>query len=371
MKNIIIYFGPKKGLKKILPNHYRTLTEIVTEGDQKRNKILVTTDETNQIEELEYVENLVAYSEAYAGITEGAIQSFVSLLSRYDIDNLYLQNPTIPILHQVQQAFPDKIKIEKYKYKPISEKKFIDMYKNFSEHIIGQDQARERIMMSLYPLVKSRHIRKPIVLMFYGISGVGKTETAKFISDTIGEKLFRKQFSMFHSEEFASYLFGGTHMQSSFARDLLERESNVILIDEFDKPAPVFHSAFYQLFDEGVFEDKNYRVELFNSIIICTSNYQSEEDIQKYLGDPIFYRFDRFIKFEKLSKEAMGLIIEKLCREKYDKLTAKEKTIIHFAPLLEKFLGLTGGFKNVRHVSNIIDEYIGIILVRKFMESNE
>ena len=95
-----------------------------------------------------------------------------------------------------------------------------------------------------------------MVLMFYGPSGVGKTETAKFISKALGEKIFRKQFSMFHSEEFSDYLFGENHSRPCFAKDLLERESNVILLDEFDKPAPVFHSVFYQLFDEGVLKIK-------------------------------------------------------------------------------------------------------------------
>ena len=83
---------------------------------------------------------------------------------------------------------------------------------------------------------------------------------------------------MFNSEEFTSYLFGGKHSQNCLAKELLERESNIILFDEFDKTHPVFHSAFYQLFDEGIYEDKNYYVTLEKSVIICTSNYSSLDD---------------------------------------------------------------------------------------------
>ena len=36
----------------------------------------------------------------------------------------------------------------------------------------------------------------------------------------------------------------------------------MLLLDEFDKPHPVFHSAFYQMFDEGHYMDKNYDVDL-------------------------------------------------------------------------------------------------------------
>ena len=76
--------------------------------------------------------------------------------------------------------------------------------------------------------------------MFYGPSGVGKTETAHFLNSLLGGELLRKQFSMFHSDKFTSYLFGGSHNESSFALDLLNRESGVILIDEFDKAYPLF-----------------------------------------------------------------------------------------------------------------------------------
>ncbi len=80
---------------------------------------------------------------------------------------------------------------------------------------------------------------------------------------------------------FQIIFFGGKHNQKSFAKDLLARDSNVILLDEFDKANPVFHSAFYQLFDEGVFEDQNYKVDVRHAVIFCTSNYHSEDEIEK------------------------------------------------------------------------------------------
>ncbi|WP_332311165.1 AAA family ATPase [Bacillus halotolerans] len=66
------------------------------------------------------------------------------------------------------------------------------------------------------------------------------------------------------------------------ARDLLNRSSNVILLDEFDKAPAVFHSAFYQMFDEGILVDKHYVADISKAIIIiCTSNYKSREEIKK------------------------------------------------------------------------------------------
>ena len=125
-----------------------------------------------------------------------------------------------------------------------------------------------------------KYRQKPVVLLFYGKSGIGKTETAKYLAQIIGEPIFRKQFSMYQNNQFATYLFGGAHYEKSFAKDLLDRKSNVLLLDEFDKAHPSFHSAFYQLFDEGIYEDQNYYLTLKKSIIICTSNYTDLKDIE-------------------------------------------------------------------------------------------
>lgn len=51
----------------------------------------------------------------------------------------------------------------------------------------------------------------------------------------MGGKLLRKQFSMYQNNESANYIFGGRYNEKSFAQDLLARDSNVLLFDEFDK----------------------------------------------------------------------------------------------------------------------------------------
>ena len=373
MKKITVFYGPKKGYEKLIPNDNTSLSEFITNDDAKRKEIIIKQQNQGQEYEVEkiktHIDNLVAYSESYAGITEGAVQSFISILSGYDIDNLFLQNPPIQIRQQFEQTFPKIVEVKKYNYKTLTKSAFLKINNSFSEYIVGQEKAKERILVSLYPLLNKSN-RKPMVLMFYGPSGVGKTETAKFISKTLGEKLFRKQFSMFHSGEFSDYLFGGNHSQPCFAKDLLERESNVILLDEFDKPAPVFHSAFYQLFDEGVFEDKNYHVELFNSIIICTSNYQNEEEIRKHLGDPIFYRFDRFIKFDTLSLESIKRIIDICASNKMETIDLKEREIVNIKRIKDIMYSNASRFTNVRQVDKIAQEFIDMELVNRFILNN-
>lgn len=378
MKAITVYYGPKSGFEKLIPASRKTLSELVAEHDAK-NKVFThkfkKDDEEQEIDlapvEKEHIENLIAYSESYAGIQESAVQSFVAILSGYVIGNLYLQNPPIQIRQQLEQTYPGMVKERKYNYKNLDKKGFLKINDTFDKNIIGQKRVKERLLIALYPLMSNINNRKPVVMMFYGNSGIGKTETAKFISKVLGQPLFRKQFSMFHSGEFQGYLFGGTHYQGSFARDLLERESNVILLDEFDKPHPVFHSAFYQLFDEGLFEDKNYKVEMYNSIIICTSNYQNEAEIRKNLGDPIYYRFDKFVKFENLSEEALKTIISKHIEDRYKSLSNQEKKMIDKDYIQTRIFENVSKLNNVRQISNIIEEYFGIQLVKRFLGSRD
>lgn len=203
--------------------------------------------------------------------------------------------------------------------------------------------------------------------MFYGSTGIGKTETAKYIADTLQEPLLRKQFSMLHSDEFSSYIFGGKHNQNSLAKELLERESNVVLFDEFDKPHPVFHSAFYQLFDEGIYEDKNYTVHMKDSIIICTSNYMSEKEIKSALGAPIYSRFDAIIRFDRLRKEAVEQIMIIEYEKQFSKLDDDEKQIIVQSGIRTAIMGMVDKLDNARQIKRIIREALSAVLIREIL----
>ena len=142
----------------------------------------------------------------------------------------------------------------------------------------------------------------------------------------------------------------------SFAKELLERESNVILLDEFDKPNPVFYSAFYQLFDEGVFADKNYTVTMKNAIIICTSNFLSEEQIRERLGDPIYSRFDAVIHFTDLQPEAVQKLLDCEIDRQYSKLDEEERAIIDSRKIVSLLKTNSYRLSNARQIKKFVRE---------------
>lgn len=371
MNNIKIFYGPKRKFKDMIEFDYNimTLTELVTKSDSTRREFKIVTDRDSdniESEERQHIETLICYSEEYSGITDSAIHNFLSFLSGYEIDNLYLQNPPSHIVEQFQNAHLP-IEIIKHTYSRISKEMLKEINAEFNTIIIGQHRVKDKLLSALYPSCKEDE-DSPIVMLFYGPSGVGKTETAKYLSEKLKENLFRKQFSMFHNEEFSSYIFGGKHTQHSLSKDLLERQSNVILFDEFDKPHPVFHSAFYQMFDEGEFHDKNYHVTLKNSIIICTSNYNNESEIKKHLGAPIYSRFDSVIKFDELKPSDIEKIIAKEYNLILSKLNKHEIEIIKKSNVYNRALSTIIKFSNVREARRILKEAISYILVKNFIQ---
>ena len=365
---VTIYYGPTSWFHEYLheQEEYRYLTDIVTELDKinrQTSSFLGRVISENSIMNPKMV---VAESTEFSGLQEHSIINFVSIIRSISPENLILHNPPKHLETQIKREF--SVTEEHYKHPTITLSFIKEFNKVFTEYIIGQDAVKESLMSALYPLALGRCV-KPIVLMFYGSSGVGKTETAKLINKLLGGQLFRKQFSMFQNEKFSSYLFGGDHSESSFARELLDRESGVILLDEFDKAHPVFHSGFYQLFDDGVFEDKNYEVKLGPSIIICTSNYNTEEEIQEKLGDALYSRFDFLIKFTPILKDEMKKVIDKIVDDSYIKLSDNEKNIID--PEYIKYSIYTKAVdksSNIRKIGKLVDEVISLILVRSFLK---
>ena len=370
---ITIYFGPKVAFEKVIPNNSKKihgLMELIRQSDKKRNIIYLNEIKEDK-EKKEKIEVLVGKSEEYSMIKEEALNDFVTILEEYKIEDMYFQNPPKLIFEILKKSYKKKeIKIEYFEFKDIDEKIILEINSKFDTKIIGQNNVKEKLLINLYSNIKKLKT-KPLILMFYGPSGVGKTETAKYLSEILGEKLFRKQFSMYQNNSFFDYVFGEKHGISSLARDLLNRESNVILFDEFDKAESTFYSAFYQLFDEGILIDKNYEVKLKNSIIICTSNYRNLLDIKKKLGEAIYSRFDDFIEFKTINYNDMANIAKQMYEKNLIKLNLEEQKIIEESKIFNTIIDNIKKFYNVRQLEKIIIQLIAKELLKNKLNDFE
>lgn len=364
MRKIVIFYGSNEAFEEITPSSYRNLSDVAMRLDDagKVNRMIHDFPGQEKIEPPKTkklrIKDFVISADEYSSVQEHVIINFIDSIGKLSVTNMYIQNPPQHVFQQIKRLFERQnvIDIQYQQYKGVNANLIRKIDKEYNSRIIGQEKVKENLLKAIYPLVENKQ-DKPVVILLYGNSGLGKTETAQYIAELLEGKLFRKQFSMYQNGEFANYLFGGKYNEKSFAKDLLGRDSNVILLDEFDKANPIFHSAFYQLFDEGIYEDQNYKVDVKHGIIICTSNYLSVEEVKEKLGAPIYNRFDAVIKFDDLSDEAKTQIATEYLNSIGESIPSELNE--------ERLFSFVKKLNNVREIHHLIRDSISLIEIRK------
>jgi type VI secretion system protein VasG len=128
---------------------------------------------------------------------------------------------------------------------------------------------------------------KPIgVFLLSGPSGVGKTETALALAETLygGESnLIVINMSEFQEAHTISTLKGAPPGYIGYGEGGLLTEAvrrrpySVVLLDEVEKAHPDVHEIFFQVFDKGIMEDAEGRlIDFKNTIILLTTNVGSD-----------------------------------------------------------------------------------------------
>lgn len=304
------------------------------------------------------VDNCVVRADDYGSVLEHVLSNFVNVVTlNHDIGTLYLHNPPRRVRESLHSAYGDEIEYRFSAYPEITRPKLKSIFDNLQHDILGQDDCKKQLISGMYRLiVKSNN--KPVVLMLYGPSGVGKTESAKSISKAMGGDLLRVQFSMMQTTEAYNYVFGSEHSKSSFAKDMMARKSNVILIDEFDKVNPAFYNAFYELFDEGKYVDTNYNVNLGQAVFLLTCNFGSEEEIKQTLGPAMFSRIGCCIEYQELSVDQKKEIIRNWYATILATLQEDEKSTIQGTDILEWFQKNAERYDNIRILKTKLENAI-------------
>ena len=166
-----------------------------------------------------------------------------------------------------------------------------------AERVVGQDSAldaiSQRIRTSRANLTDPR---RPIgVFLLVGPSGVGKTETALALADTLygGEQnLVTINMSEYQEAHTVSSLKGSPpgyvgYGEGGVLTEAVRRKPyTVVLLDEVEKAHPDVMELFYQVFDKGMLEDGEGReIDFKNTVILLTSNAASST-MMKLCADP-------------------------------------------------------------------------------------
>ena len=296
------------------------------------------------------------------------IDLLIKIFTEAEIKDVYIHNPPKRFFKSLKQQVPSEIlKVEQSSFEKISEEQLKSVSKDLNEKIIGQEKAKKSILRKLVAQLV-RPSEKPLVLMFYGEPGIGKTETAKQLSETLygNENVIREQMSMVGGESSVKYFKSTNHSEDSFSKTLLNRESNVILLDEFALAPAFFHSTFFQMFDEGVYEDQNYKVDLKNSIIICTSNFKSLLEMEKNIDIALLSRFDGFVKFYPLSIDEK----RKILKITYSKIISSESMTKNYQKYLKEDEILAGIEAQLNNLPNVraIRKYVEDVVADELLE---
>ncbi|UWQ18775.1 ATP-dependent Clp protease ATP-binding subunit ClpA [Jannaschia sp. M317] len=214
-----------------------------------------------------------------------------------------------------------------------------DLEGSLKRVVFGQDAAIEALSSAI-KLARAglREPEKPIGnYLFAGPTGVGKTEVAKQLADTLGVEMLRFDMSEYMEKHAVSRLIGAPpgyvgFDQGGLLTDGIDQHPHcVLLLDEIEKAHPDVFNILLQVMDHGKLTDHNGRaVDFRNVVLIMTSNAGASEMSKAAIGfgrdkregedtaaiertfTPEFRnRLDAVISFGALPKETILQVVEK------------------------------------------------------------
>ena len=228
--------------------------------------------------------------------------------------------------------------------------------------VIGQDNAilavTKAIKISKAGLTPQN---KPIAsFLFSGPTGVGKTELAISLSQTLGINFERFDMSEYMEKHALSRLVGAPpgyvgYEQGGLLTEAVKKHPySVILLDEIEKAHPDLVNILLQIMDSAILTDNNgYKANFQNVVLIMTSNigasarsvmgFNKDESIAKNEELKSFFtpefrnRLDSIVEFEQLNTHTIEGIVSKFINELNLELK-KKKIIIDISKKAIKFI---------------------------------
>ena len=235
--------------------------------------------------------------------------------------------------------------------------KLINLEDELHKRVIGQDEAVRVISDAvLRARAGLKSPNKPIgSFIFLGPTGVGKTETAKALTEDLFDderNMIRIDMSEYMEKHSVSRLVGsppgyvGYDEGGQLTEAVRRKPYSVILFDEIEKAHPDVFNILLQVLDDGRLTDNQGRtVDFKNTVIIMTSNIgssyllegidpdgqiteEAREEVNKEMKlrfRPEFLnRVDEIVMFKPLVKEQIYKIIKATIKDIQERLEERE-----------------------------------------------
>ncbi len=209
---------------------------------------------------------------------------------------------------------------------------------DLSRRVVGQEEALAQVSKAIRRSrtgLSDEH--RPIgSFLFLGPTGVGKTETAKALAESLfnDDKLLQRfDMSEYQEQHTVARLIGappgyvGYDEGGQLTEAVRRKPYSVLLFDEVEKAHPSVFNVFLQILDDGRLTDGKGRVVNFrNTVIIFTSNLGTElgrlkmegrqreakirEALLAYLKPELINRIDAIVQFEPIDEAKLGKILD-------------------------------------------------------------
>ncbi|GIN57416.1 ATP-dependent chaperone ClpB [Lederbergia ruris] len=215
------------------------------------------------------------------------------------------------------------------------------------KRVIGQDDAVELVSNAvLRARAGIKDPNRPIgSFIFLGPTGVGKTELAKALAETLfdsEEHMIRIDMSEYMEKHAVSRLIGappgyvGYEEGGQLTEAVRRKPYSVILLDEIEKAHPEVFNILLQVLDDGrITDSQGRRVDFKNTVIIMTSNIGSAHLLERE-GDQ-----------EEIDEKTKELVLGQLRTAFRPEFLNRIDDIILFKPLtLNNIVGIVGKLLN-------------------------
>ncbi|MBE0514634.1 ATP-dependent Clp protease ATP-binding subunit ClpA [Sulfurimonas sp.] len=302
--------------------------------------------------------------------TDRALKTAIDLSKRYITDK-FLPDKAIDLIDETAASFHLKNKKKRVvgaadientisKIVGISSSKvtnnetlsLANLEENLRKKVIGQDKAVAEVVKAI-KISKAGLTpqNKPIAsFLFSGPTGVGKTELALSLSQTLGINFERFDMSEYMEKHAISRLVGAPpgyvgYEQGGLLTEAIKRHPyTVLLLDEIEKAHPDLVNILLQIMDNATLTDNNgYKANFQNVILIMTSNIgatarnvmgfnkdsslSKNEELKLFFTPEFRNRLDAVIEFSKLDIEVVKGIVGKFIGELNSDLKKKKITI--------------------------------------------
>ena len=181
------------------------------------------------------------------------------------------------------------------------EQKFVNLSYDLSvlNTSIPAQEIVEMVQNAIANDRKSQGKEKGIRILFYGLSGSGKTNLAHYIADAIGQKLLCKNAS-----DILGMFVGESEKNIAKAFEEAKKQKKILLFDEVDS---FFRERSYSSQSWEITQVNEFltQMEKFEGIVICTTN------LRNIMDKAMQRRFHIMVEFKALKDEGVESLLGK------------------------------------------------------------